>query len=125
MSTHPVQGRSAVSRRAVVDIVRAAVLGNYGVVGFASRHRVYAIRRLVRMEPGIRVAWADGLHVDLHIRVAHGLPVAEVARQVESAVRYALRESLDREVGTLTIHVEGLGRLAGGQSAPTAMADAP
>jgi uncharacterized alkaline shock family protein YloU len=125
MSTYPVQGRSAVSRRAVVDIVRAAVLGSYGVVGFASRHRLDPIRRLLRMEPAIRVAWAAGLHVDLHIQVAHGLPVAEVARQVESAVRYALRRTIDREVGTLTIHVEGLGRLAGGQFASNAITDAP
>ena len=36
------------------------------------------------------------------------MPVAEVARQVDSAVRYALRRALGREVDRLTIHVDGL-----------------
>ena len=36
------------------------------------------------------------------------MPVAEVARQVDSAVRYALRHALDRDVRRLTIHVDGL-----------------
>ena len=33
--TNPTPGRSLVTRRAVVDIVRAATLGSYGVTGFA------------------------------------------------------------------------------------------
>ena len=40
--------------------------------------------------------------------MAFGLPVAEVARQVDSAVRYALGRALDREPDRLTIHVSGM-----------------
>ena len=36
------------------------------------------------------------------------MPVAEVARQVDSAVRYAVRRALDREVDRLVIHIDGL-----------------
>ena len=36
------------------------------------------------------------------------MPIAEVARQVDSAVRYAIRRALGREVDRLTIHVDGL-----------------
>jgi hypothetical protein len=36
------------------------------------------------------------------------VPVAEVARQVDSAIRYAIRRGLGREVARLTIHIEGL-----------------
>ena len=46
--------------------------------------------------------------MDVRVTIAYGLPVAEVARQVDSAVRYALRRALGREVGAVTIHVEGL-----------------
>jgi len=36
------------------------------------------------------------------------VPVAEVARQVDSAVRYSLRHYIGTEVAALTIHVDGL-----------------
>ena len=36
------------------------------------------------------------------------MPIAEVARQVDSAVRYGIRHALEREVDRLTIHVDGL-----------------
>ena len=55
---------------------------------------------------------ADGgkqdLGIDLDLTVAYGLPIAEVARQVDSAVRYSLRNALGRDVTRLTIHVDGL-----------------
>ena len=36
------------------------------------------------------------------------MPIAEVARQVDSAVRYSIRRALAREIDRLTIHVDGL-----------------
>jgi hypothetical protein len=48
------------------------------------------------------------VHLDLFITVAFGVPVAEVARQVDSAVRYSLRHYVGTEVAGLTIHVDGL-----------------
>ncbi len=102
--TDPTPGRSLVTRRAVVDIIRTATLGSYGVSGFASGLPDRLLGFLGIRQPGIRVA-LDTLDIDLHLTVAYGLPVAEVARQVDSAVRYALRQALGREVGRLTIHV--------------------
>jgi uncharacterized alkaline shock family protein YloU len=104
----PAPGRAVVTRRAVTDIVRTAVLGCYGVAGFATPDpRGYLVRWLGLGEPGIRVV-LDDLRIELRIRVAYGLPIAEVARQVESAVRYAIRRDLDREPGEVSIHVDGL-----------------
>jgi hypothetical protein len=45
----------------------------------------------------------------LYVTVAFGVPVAEVARQVDSAVRYSLRKMVGVEVASMTIHVDGLG----------------
>jgi uncharacterized alkaline shock family protein YloU len=107
------------TRRAVDDIVRSAVLGSYGVAGLAAGP-VERIRAFLDGRPaGIRTVIDDGaIRVDLRIRVAHGLPIAEVARQVDSAVRYAIRRSLGREVARLAIRVGGLATHAG--SAPPA-----
>jgi uncharacterized alkaline shock family protein YloU len=57
---------------------------------------------------GIQVHLASGLAIDLDLVVAHGIPIAEVARQVDSAVRYGIRRTLGREVDGLTIHVAGV-----------------
>jgi len=99
-----VPGRSLVTRRALAEIVRAAVLGSYGVTGLAEPflHRLGIGRKPIRIRLGPEVA------VDVRLTIAYGLPVAEVARQVDSAIRYALGRALDREVGAVTIHVEGL-----------------
>ena len=110
-------GRSIVTRRAVVDIVRTATLGSYGVTGFSGGIAERLLGRLGFVQPGIHVALGDGavdtqpaakLSIELDLTVAYGVPVAEVARQVDSAVRYALRRALERDVDRLTIHVDGL-----------------
>ena len=108
MPERPAPGRAVVTRRAVTDIVRTAVLGSYGVAGFATPAPWGHIVRLLGLgEPGIRVD-LDDLAIELRIRVAYGLPIAEVARQVESAVRYALDRDLGRAPGGIEIHVDGL-----------------
>jgi uncharacterized alkaline shock family protein YloU len=118
-------GRSIVSRRAVIDIVRTATLGSYGVTGFAGGIFGRLVERLGFAQPGIRVSFVDrelsattpgaaalaghaSLNIDLDLTVAYGVPIAEVARQVDSAVRYALRRALGRDVARLTVHVDGL-----------------
>src|ERR1035437_1958532 len=109
MPERSMAGRSIVTRRAIVDIVRTAVQGSYGVTGFSDPS---LSRRLLRWggldRPGIRLTTADGVRLDLYITVAFGVPVAEVARQVESAVRYSLRHYVGGEVADVAVHVDGL-----------------
>jgi uncharacterized alkaline shock family protein YloU len=119
----PTPGRSLITRRAISDIVRAATLGSYGVTGFAGG----PIERLASVfgisQSGLQVDLHDGIRLELDLTVAYGLPIAEVARQVDSAIRYAVRRSLDREVDRLTIHVGGLSYQPG--STPPAVHDDP
>ena len=107
MPTKATPGRSLVTRRAVVDLVRTATVGSYGVTGFAGSPFERLVGRLGLTQPGIAVH-LDELDIELDLLVAFGVRVAVVARQVDSAVRYALRRALDREVRRLTIHVAGL-----------------
>jgi uncharacterized alkaline shock family protein YloU len=116
--TQPTPGRSLVTRRAVVDLVRTATVGSYGVTGFAGRPLDRLLGRLGLTQPGIAVHIDDELDIELDLLVAFGVPVAEVARQVDSAVRYSLRRALQREVRRLTIHVAGL-RFGPGGDPPT------
>ena len=108
MPNEPAPGRAVVTRRAIRDIVRAATLGSYGVTGFSGGMLDELLARLGLTSPGLRVAVDDGLAIELDLSVAYGVPVAEVARQVDSAIRYRVRQALGREVDAITIRVGGL-----------------
>jgi uncharacterized alkaline shock family protein YloU len=120
--SHSTPGRSLVTRRALADIVRAATLGSYGGTGFDAGPLGRLVGTLGMGQPGLRLDLSTGIAIELHLTVAYGLPVAEVARQVDSAVRYAVRRSVGREVDQFAIHIGALryqpGGLPPGGSAP-------
>jgi uncharacterized alkaline shock family protein YloU len=118
--TEPKSGRSFVTRQAVTDLVRTATLGSYGVTGFAARPHERLLGRLGLVQPGIAIRLGETIDVELDLTVSFGVPIAEVARQVDSAIRYSICHALEREVGRVTIHVGGL-RFGPGAAPPTAM----
>jgi uncharacterized alkaline shock family protein YloU len=110
-----IAGRALVTRRAVIDIVRGVALGSYGVAGFAGGWIDRLLGWIERRPGGLRGSVAGGtLAIRMHLRVAHGLPIAEVARQVDLAVRHAIRTALGREVDQLSIRVARLELHPGG-----------
>lgn len=126
MSERRIPGSARVTRRAVAEIVRAAVLESYGVTGLSDADLVSRIRRWLGLgSSGVRVGLRDGISVELFLTVAYGVPVAEVVRQVESAVRYALRRALGRELDSLVVHVGGLDYRPASPPAPPSPAAGP
>ena len=106
MTADPMPGRSLVSKRAIRELVRTAVLSVYGVSGFARGGPVgRLLERLNLAHPGLHLEVEPELTVDLRLTVAYGLPIAEVAPQVEASVRYALRHALEREPDRVTIRI--------------------
>jgi hypothetical protein len=69
----------------------------------------------------IRVRLHPTVETEVWLTVANGVPVAEVARQVDSAVRYGLERALGRPVGPVAIHVQGLGGHPYTSGTPTAL----
>jgi uncharacterized alkaline shock family protein YloU len=108
VAIRPTPGRSLVTGRALADIVRAATLGSYGVTAFAGGPVARSLARLGLAQPGLTIRFDDGIEIDLDLTVALGVPVAEVARQVDSAVRYAVSAALGQDIGRIAIHVDGL-----------------
>jgi uncharacterized alkaline shock family protein YloU len=105
--------------------VRTAVLSVYGVTGFAGGGPAgRLLERAGLASPGIRLDVGEVLAVDLRLTVAYGLPIAEVARQVESSVRYTLRHALGREPDRVCIRIGRLVHQAGIAPAPTQSARA-
>jgi uncharacterized alkaline shock family protein YloU len=109
VSHRPLPGHALITTRAVAELVQHAAATSYGVVGFADPNLASALlARLGRRVRGLRVRIAPTLDVELFIRVAFGVPIAEVASNVEAAVRYALHQALGRDIDAITIHVDGL-----------------
>ncbi len=124
-SASPPAGQSFVSRRAIRQVVRAAVTGSYGVTGLVDDGVLPGILAGLGLgPPGVRVRIDWGIQVELRILVAAGVPVAEVARQVDSAVRYSVRRTVGREIEQLTIFVGGLRLDAAPMPPPVAGPDA-
>jgi uncharacterized alkaline shock family protein YloU len=120
--TRAVPGRAVVARRALSEVVRDAALGSYGVTGLAEPTLLAKARaRLGLGSRAIRVVLHPAVTAEVWLTVAYGVPVAEVARQVDSAVRYGLERALAREVGPVTVHVQSLGgrRFAPGRPSTT------
>jgi uncharacterized alkaline shock family protein YloU len=116
-------GRALVTRQAVLDLIRTAAIGLYGVTGFAAGPFERLAGRFGLAHPGIALRLDPDLEIDLDLTVAPGVPVAEVVRQVDLAVRYAIRRGLDREVARLSINVGGLRMAPGGIPPVTLVAD--
>ena len=97
-------------RRAIEEIVRAAVLGSYGVIGFVDDDRVGQDppARWASGGPGVRVRTTAGLlgraPADGRLRAARrrGRPPGRFGRPLRA------RRALDREPDRLTIHVGGM-----------------
>ena len=116
--TEPLPGRSLVTRRAIRDMVRTAVLSSYGVTGFSGGGPSAGSRSgSASGIPGSASQIGDEVVVDLRLTVAYGLPIAEVARQVESSVRYTLRHAIGREPDRVQIRI---GRLVHENGIPPA-----
>ena len=96
-------GRLTITREAVAEIVAARTLGCYGVVGLSAGKRV---GRIFRRE-GISIDGdARALRIQLHIVVAHGLNLAEVASTVRSQVAYEVERLTGLKVAAVEVVIE-------------------
>jgi uncharacterized alkaline shock family protein YloU len=96
-------GRLTITREAVAEIVAERTLGCYGVVGLSSGTRV---GRIFRRE-GISIDGdARALRLQVHIVVAHGLNLAEVASTVRSQVAYEVERLTGLKVAAVEVVIE-------------------
>jgi uncharacterized alkaline shock family protein YloU len=96
-------GRLTISRDAFAEIVAETALGCYGVVGLSAGSRV---GRLLRRE-GISVEGdAQGLRIELHVVVQHGLNLAEVAATIRSQVAYEVTRLTGFDVAAVEVVIQ-------------------
>ena len=110
-------GRIAIAPEAVAQIVGRVASECYGVVGMAvrgaPRERVTQLLPRGRQSRGIVVRNVDGaVALDLHVVVAYGLNLAEVAATVRSRVGYEVERLTGLRVASVDVHIEYVKRPA-------------
>ena len=111
------RGRITIAPEAVAQIVGRVAPECYGVVGMAvrgpARERVTQLLPKGRPARGIVVKNVDGaVGLDLHVVVAHGLNLAEVAATVRSRVTYEVERLTGLEVASVDVHIQDVKRTA-------------
>jgi uncharacterized alkaline shock family protein YloU len=110
-------GRITVSPAAVAQIVGRVAAECYGVVGMSvrgpARERVTQLLPKGRWGRGVLVRNVDGaVALELHVVVAYGLNLAEVAATVRSRVTYEVERQTGLGVSSVDVHIQDVKRTA-------------
>jgi len=105
------RGRIEVSPTAVATIANRAVLSSYGVVAMSSRDLVNGLAQVLRPESkrGVKVhIHEDQIIIDLYVVIEYGLPIATVARNIISGVKFSVEKAMGVPITSVNVHVQGL-----------------
>lgn len=106
-------GNINVSNEVIATIVGGAVTECYGVVGMASQKMLkdglYELLKKENYARGVLVQEGEtGIVVDLYIIVGYGMKISEIVFEVQKKVKYVLETSLDVEVDSINVYVQGV-----------------
>jgi uncharacterized alkaline shock family protein YloU len=111
-------GKIEVAPRAIATIAARAVGQSYGIVGMAPhtlREGVAHVLHQRDAHKGVEVRIAgDEIEIDLYVIMVYGTRIAEVARNVQDNVRYAVERALGMPITRVNVRVQGL-RTGNGQ----------
>lgn len=111
MSDRHGKGRIEVSPAAVATIANHAVLNSYGVVGMSSKNLVNGLAQVLRPDSrrGVEVHIdEDQIVIDLYVVLEYGVPIAAVARNIMSGVRFSAEKAVGVPIASVNVHVQGL-----------------
>ncbi|AYC29203.1 Asp23/Gls24 family envelope stress response protein [Paenisporosarcina cavernae] len=106
-------GHIDITNDVVAQVAGGAAIECYGIVGMASKHQIRdGLTDILRKEnfaKGVIVRQiGEDMHVDMYIVISYGTKISEVAYQVQSKVKYTLKQSLGLNVTSVNIYVQGV-----------------
>lgn len=106
-------GSVNVSNDVVATIVGGAVTECYGVVGMASQKMLkdgwYELLKRENFSRGVVIESKDtGIKVDLYVIIGYGMKISEVTYEIQKKVKYVLETTLDVEVDSVNVFVQGI-----------------
>lgn len=105
-------GKIEVSPTAIASLASQAVLECYGVVGMATKDLASGIVEILqpashRRGVDIQIN-QDRILIDLYVVIEYGTPIATVARNIQSVVKYSVERALSVPVVAVNVHVQDL-----------------
>ncbi len=105
-------GRIEVSPTAIASLASQAVLECYGVVGMATKDLASGIVEILQPAShrrGVDIHTDSGrIAIDLYVVIEYGTPIATVARNIQSVVKYTVERALGETVDAVNVHVQDL-----------------
>lgn len=106
-------GNITVSLDVVATVTGGAATECYGVVGMASQKKLkdgfYELLRKENYAKGIEVRDGEaGLILDLYVILGYGIKMTEILYEVQKKVKYVVESSLDVNVESVNIFVQGI-----------------
>lgn len=115
MITLPTEyGEVKISNEVVAKMAGIASLECYGIVGMASQKQVKdgiaELLGLNNLEKGIMIKESEtgDIKVEIHVIVAFGTRISEVASSVQNKVKYELKKAIGIDVTEVEIYVQGV-----------------
>lgn len=106
-------GHVQIDNEAIAALTGSAVIECYGVVGMTSQRVLhdgfiellkkenYAKGVIIRNNP-------EGIAVDLYVVIGYSVKVTEVIHEIQKRVKYTLEKSLNIDVLTVNVYVQGI-----------------
>jgi uncharacterized alkaline shock family protein YloU len=105
-------GRIEVSPTAISSLSSQAVLECYGVVGMATKDLATGIVEILQPTShrrGVDISIDSGhIVIDLYVVIEYGTPIATIARNIQSVVKYTVERALGQRVDAVNVHVQDL-----------------
>lgn len=106
-------GNVNISLDVVATVTGGAATECYGVVGMASQKKVkdgfYELLRKENYAKGIEVRDGEtGLILDLYVILGYGIKMTEILYEVQKKVKYVVESTLDVNVESVNIFVQGI-----------------
>ncbi len=105
-------GKIEVSPTAIASLASQAVLECYGVVGMATKDLASGIVEILQPAShrrGVEIdVDEDRIAIDLYVVIEYGTPIAVVARNIQSVVKYSVERALSVPVAAVNVHVQDL-----------------
>lgn len=107
------KGQIEITNDVIAKVVGNATTSNYGVVGMASRNQLRdGIQGILKREnyaKGVVVLNQEGkIVVDVYIIVNYGTKISEIARNVQSSVKYDLDKYLGVNADLVNVFVQDI-----------------
>ena len=106
-------GQINISDDAIATLAGTTVNECYGVVGMTSKNLIKdgysALLKKENYSKGIVIRNEDNnINIDVYIVVSFGIKISEVVLGIQERVKYVLEKTLNIDVNTINVYVEGV-----------------